>query len=310
MLSDEILGYILDYLSTKSTKELSQSFKHISQSYRDINCKTIGLTKQDVDAYLVARLPLTYAVLVSVLGKIKHHLPATCSVTDYGSGPATALLALFQIFEPDHIDYLAIEEKSAMQHAALYLSSKLDYKIKLKQMNVEKAEGFFSDLGIASYLLNELQNIDRFLEILLAHHEYILVIEPGTPDGYRRILHLRDQALKKGFFVIAPCPHQKMCPLSGHDWCHFYTRVARSKILKEIKQGSLGYEDEKYSYIFLSKTNRLAHEGVILDKPVVHPFKVDMKVCLKNGSLQQIEILKKDKEIYKAAKKLSWGDFI
>lgn len=310
MLSDEILSYILDYLSTKSTKELSQNFKHISDSYRHIDCKNVGLTKQDVDAYLVGRFPLTYAVIVTVLNKIKAHLQNELTVTDYGAGPATALLALCEVFDRDKIHYLGIEEKSAMQKAAIYLSSKLDYKIELKQMNVEKAEKFFSHLGIASYLLNELQNIDKFLDILLAHHEHILVIEPGTPDGYARILKVRDKALEKGFFVIAPCPHQKACPLSGKDWCHFYKRVERSKILKQIKGASLGYEDEKFSYIFLSKTKALVHDGVILDKPVVHPFKVDMKVCCKDGSLQQLEISKKDKDSYKAAKKMSWGDFI
>jgi ribosomal protein RSM22 (predicted rRNA methylase) len=310
MLSDDVLEHILNYLSTKSTKELSIQFKRVSFSYRHNECKNTGLTKADVDAYLVGRLPLTFSVLCDLLEKIKVHMPFTFSVTDYGSGPATALLALHYVFDNSCFQYLAVEEKTAMKEAAVYLADKLNYQMQIRQMNVEKAEGLFSTLAIASYLLNELENMESFFKILCNHHEFILVIEPGTPDGYQRILKLRDLALKNGFSVVAPCPHGNPCPLQEGDWCHFFTRCQRPKILKQIKEASLGYEDEKYSYIFLSKHTKASHNGVLLDKPLVHPYKIEMKACCQDGHLKLLEIPKKDKDAYKMAKKSAWGDFI
>lgn len=310
MLSDDVLQHILDYLSTRSTKELSQNFKKVSKSYRTLDCKNTGLTKEDVDAYLIGRFPLTYEVIYSLALKLKDHLPSPLSVTDYGCGPITALVALKAALDDREIEYVGVEEKSAMKEAALYLASKLFYKAEIKQINVEKSEGFFSKLGIASYLLNELQNLDHFFDVLMTHHEYILVIEPGTPDGYKRLLKLREKALLNGFKIIAPCPHHLACPLKENDWCHFYTRCQRPKILKQIKEASLGYEDEKYCYLFLSKQTSSIHQGVILDKPDVYPYKVDLKVCFEDGSLKLVEIPKKDKDAFKNAKKLSWGDFI
>ena len=60
----------------------------------------------------------------------------------------------------------------------------------------------------------------------------LLIIEPGTPAGYARMIALRSQLIASGAHVAAPCPHQAPCPLATPDWCHFAQRLPRSRAHK------------------------------------------------------------------------------
>jgi ribosomal protein RSM22 (predicted rRNA methylase) len=109
-----------------------------------------------------------------------------------------------------------------------------------------------ADLVMASYLLGELPD-ERQRDLVDAMAEagpIVLLIEPGTPAGYQRIVTARDRLIDRGYAVVAPCVHQLTCPLPvGKDWCHFSARVNRSALHRRIKDAELGYEDEKYSYV-------------------------------------------------------------
>jgi ribosomal protein RSM22 (predicted rRNA methylase) len=298
------------YVTQKSRKNLSQSFKKLSTGYRSLDCAHLGSSQEDVEAYLIGRLPLTWSVLYYLLDRFSAYLPQKFSVRDYGSGPGTALLALHHLFVEDRFTYLGVEEKVPMIEAAKALARDLELKGEFIHKDVLKASTEPYILAIASYVLNELKSPKTFYAQLLNNHEYVLVIEPGTPDGYKRILALREEAIGQGWSIIAPCPHSAACPLKTPDWCHFYLRVQRPKSLKDIKRGSMGYEDEKYMYLFLSKTKQFPHSGVIVKKPHIVPFKVTLDVCATSGQIETQEIFKKDKEAYKKAKKLDWGDFL
>ena len=54
------------------------------------------------------------------------------------------------------------------------------------------------------------------------------------------------------------------------DWCHFAARVNRSALHRRLKEGQLGYEDEKYSYVAAAATGHLARpaSGRIVRHPV------------------------------------------
>jgi ribosomal protein RSM22 (predicted rRNA methylase) len=111
------------------------------------------------------------------------------------------------------------------------------------------------DLVVLSYVLTELspaaiaQTVDRAWE---ATAGTLVLIMPGTPAGYAKIINARTQLLQSGGHVVAPCPHDLPCPLEGTAWCHFAVRLARSQVHKNAKQGQLGFEDEKFSYVAVS----------------------------------------------------------
>ncbi len=84
-------------------------------------------------------------------------------------------------------------------------------------------------------------------------NDTLLIVEPGTPSGYQRILDARAQLIKNGAHVIAPCPHDDACPLVKPDWCHFSQRLQRSRVHKQLKSAELPYEDEKFIYVALSR---------------------------------------------------------
>ena len=137
----------------------------------------------------------------------------------------------------------------------------------------------------------------------------LVIIEPGTPEGFSHILQARELLLKKGANIVAPCTHNNECCIGKDDWCSFYTRVARSKIQKQAKKGELGYEDEKFSYIAFSKTPINQNQAVILRHPQINSGYVKVKLCTQNG-IQEKTFSKKDKEIYKRIKKMDAGDTI
>ncbi len=81
----------------------------------------------------------------------------------------------------------------------------------------------------------------------------LLVVEPGTPAGYARILALRTQLIASGAHVAAPCPHDDKCPLTAPDWCHFTQRLPRSRAHQQLKGAELAFEDEKFAYVALTR---------------------------------------------------------
>lgn len=108
---------------------------------------------------------------------------------------------------------------------------------------------------------------------------------------------------------MAPCPHEQECRIKSDDWCHFTCRVQRSKLHKLIKNADVPYEDEKYSYIVFAK-EKVDNEGVrILRHPQIAKGRIDLEICGKNEN-KKIRITKKNKELFKKARKVKCGDMI
>ena len=135
----------------------------------------------------------------------------------------------------------------------------------------------------------------------------LLIVEPGTPAGFARIVELRTRLIAKGAHVIAPCPHDNACPLAAPDWCHFSQRLARSRAHKHLKGAELPYEDEKFSYVALSRSPPGRRLARVLAQPKISKVAVTMKLCMPNG-VDVTSSPHRDKTNYSRAKKLNWGD--
>ena len=88
-----------------------------------------------------------------------------------------------------------------------------------------------------------------------------MIVEPGTTAGYRRVLAARDAVIAAGGSTLAPCPHDASCPLPDGDWCHFSTRLPRSRTHRLAKGAERGFEDEKFAYVVLCRAPHPRADG-------------------------------------------------
>jgi ribosomal protein RSM22 (predicted rRNA methylase) len=126
-------------------------------------------------------------------------------------------------------------------------------------------------------------------------------------NGFALIKQLREDLLQAGGYLVAPCPHARSCPMPAGDWCHFAARVERSALHRRLKTASLGYEDEKFSYLVMTKQPVKSVAARVLRRPLVQSGFVQLQLCITEG-LQPATITRRDKAAFKRARKVVWGD--
>lgn len=256
-------------------------------------------------AYAITRTPATYAALVCVF----RELPAApASLLDLGSGPGASLFAARDVFGEapratlveQNTNWTELAEAISLPPAAW------------RHVDLRRLEGPLEshDAVLMSYSLNEVGDSASFLveQAWGAARRALLILEPGTPAGYRRVLAAREQLLSLGAYILAPCPHSRPCPMTGGNWCHFAVRVERSRLHRLAKGGNLGYEDEKFSYLVAVREPPGAPRHA---RVVRHPWQeknlVRLELCTPDG-LQTINVARRDGAAHRLARKTSWGD--
>lgn len=295
-------------------KGLGDSSARISEHYRQRGAsrQVIG-GADDAVAYALSRMPATYAAVSAVLEELQARAPefAPKTLLDAGAGPGTAGWAVARAFEgiaPTLMDH---------NRAFLALAGALAEGTALAGAELLEADlGRFElptryDLVTCAYALTELPDAEMLAaaERLWRHSDGILaLIEPGRPRDYQRLMAVRRRLIELGGRVLAPCPHEHDCPLVEPDWCHFSVRLSRSRDHMRMKGGTLGYEDEKYSYLVVARPGIGAPApGRVLRRPEENKFSVTLAVCGADG-LEARVVPSRDKPAFKAAKKLDWGD--
>jgi len=134
----------------------------------------------------------------------------------------------------------------------------------------------------------------------------LVVIEPGTPRGAAAIAGIREQLLSFGAHMAAPCPAAIPCPLAQPDWCHFAARVERTSLHRRLKGGDLGYEDEKYSYVAVTRESLALSGARVLRHPQHRPGLIELALCTTAGTRREL-VTKRDRERFRAARKADWG---
>jgi ribosomal protein RSM22 (predicted rRNA methylase) len=164
------------------------------------------------------------------------------------------------------------------------------------------------DFVLASYSLGEILNyLDVAKSLWEKTKKWLVIIEPGDRLGFERIKMIRKTLVEKGAKIAAPCPHDQDCPLPANDWCHFSQKVLRSNYHKELKAGTLPYEEEKFSYVAFTRSNLPERTARVIKRPKKGSGHILLDLCLPEN-IERKTISKKDREKYRAAKKLSWGD--
>lgn len=287
----------------KSANELSSSYRKQSEGQK--SSKSFMATYEQKIAYLALRMPATFAAISECL---KHIQIPVKTLLDAGSGPATGFWAAWSCF-PSLQKALLLEKDEELIKIGQELLKPLSFPAvyQKQELTTFSTESTF-DLAIAAYVLSELSSWEQALERLYYASSQLLIVESGTPYGYRTILKAREFLIQKGAFILAPCTHEAKCPLAeSSDWCHFAARLPRTEMQRLVKGAKLGYEDEKYSYLLVSKTPLSRPESRIIKTPDKHSGHVRLTLCNSNG-LETKVISRKDKEVYRDARKLEWGD--
>ena len=232
------------------------------------------------------------------------------SLLDLGAGPGTGLWAAQEVFS-DLSTATLIEKESGL--ISLGKSFQTQVKTTWLERNLEKELLFEThDLILMSYALNELseQTVKSLLEnIWKSTNKVFVLIEPGTPHGFQRILRAREWLLSLGGFILAPCPHQNTCPIKNPDWCHFAERIERSSLHRKMKNAELNYEDEKFSYVVFTKEKFHIQGERLIRRPQKRSGHVQITTCSANGIENKI-ISRRQKENYLKIKKEEWGSLI
>lgn len=299
---------ILQMLSQHPLPELKAAADELSQNYRALEFHKSRHPLFHL-AYLAVRFPATFEVNHKILSVIPNPQDIA-SFLDLGAGPGTASVAAQDTF-PDLNEMTLIDSDGQFQKIARTLLESRKTKLNFEQGLIHRLKGpYTSDVVSMSYVLGELDEGAQDALIQEAWtwaQKYLILIEPGTPRGYGRILRAREHLLAKGAHILGPCPHHNACPLTGNDWCHFSVRLQRQEYHRRLKGVSLGYEDEKYSYLILSKESVTPPKARVIRPPRSLPGRQIFDLCTANGVLRKT-LTKKDGPAFKAAKHLRLGD--
>jgi ribosomal protein RSM22 (predicted rRNA methylase) len=302
-------------LSGAALRDLADTVSGLIERYRAGGAvdEPILTGQAEVLAYAGYRMPATYAAVRSVLAQTARVLPEFAPAAQLDVGGGTGAAAWAGIAQYPGLSAVTVLDQG---WAALVVGERLAarsalHRARWDQGRLEEATLEPTDLVTVSYVLGELTTPEqhRVLDRAAAAAQVLVVVEPGTPAGYRRILAARDRMLAAGLRIVAPCPHEVACPIVGRDWCHFSVRVNRTSVHRRLKQAELGYEDEKFSYVVGARTAAVPAPGSrVVRRPQARKGLVSLRLCTPDGSLADENVSKRQGERYRAARDLSWGD--
>ena len=305
MLPNSLLSALQRATEKYSAKDLKESALSVSQIYRTA-CRSgqhLVVSQQDVLSYALTRMPATFEVIANVLNK----LPTNCqSMIDVGAGTGAGAWAVLQGGYAENI--LCLEREPAMLDLGQLLLSETYPEVEWKSFDLVAQEiSQTADIVLSSYVLNELADVNRLRAVekmWQATKRYLIIIDNGTPDAFDMMKKIRAYLIEQGAFMVAPCPCAGACP---NSWCHFTTRVARTKMHKFLKEGPAPFEDEKFTYLIFSKTPEAVLRSRVLRHPKIEKGKISLALCSAAGIVEKT-ISKKDGNLFKKARKLNAGD--
>ena len=311
-IENEVIKYDIKILKEKA---LNLSNRYMTEERKG---NTFIKDFLDTVAYSVIRMPATYSAIRLALEKtLEVYDVKFDSVLDIGSGTGAAEWVIDDVLDINDITCLE-REKDMRDISKIYFSYNENLKnVKFIEADILKEKlDFKKDLSILSYVINELDDskkIEMIKKVLDATNKVLLVVEPGTPGGFNNIKKIRDFAYEEGYSIIAPCTgFCGRCDIKEDDWCASAVRVQRTKVHKYLKDADMGYEDEKFSYVAISKEKVIFNNeeySRILRHPKIENGRVTVKLCSK-GEIVEKTITKKDKELFKKVKKKNMGDVI
>jgi ribosomal protein RSM22 (predicted rRNA methylase) len=309
----QAIGRALDGIALT---DLAAAAATLSQRYREErhDGRLHVANRRDALAYVAVRMPATYAAVRASFDTIAEARPdfAPQTMLDIGAGPATALWAAANCW-PALGDALLVEASPTLRACGEELAAEAELPNmawRIANIASDAIDGAPRDLVTLAYVLNELAPDIRNSALERLWHltaDTLVIVEPGTPAGWQRVLAARRQLIESGAHVIAPCPHAGECPLQLPDWCHFAERVARSRLHRQAKGAEVPWEDEKFSYVALSRKPAPTTGARIIARPRKASGRVTLKLCRPDGSAGGQLFSRRDGDLFKQAWRSDWG---
>ncbi len=207
-------------------------------------------------------------------------------VTDWGAGPMTALLAMWVAgtLEQVHVHYHAVEKQGEMLVWGRRLledvgagriariaghTEELDPAAGAELTDHGEQEPSVpndgrTDVLIVSQAYNEwlpargrsdemARSFAKLVTRSLRPNGELLLMEPANRVASWGVMVLREALLDLGMKVLAPCTHDRTCPLISSDlarWCHFRVPVSEHEAMRPLLKLS-GVERGTLAFSFL-----------------------------------------------------------
>lgn len=300
-------------------KGLAERAGKISEAYRaGRTSAAVVKDGDDATAYVLARLPATYAACARAFDEAARIAPdfSPATLLDAGAGPGGAAWAALETW-PALAGAVLLDSNRAFLDMSATLAAEAPAMLReAKRLKADLATPDAwprAELVVASYALAEINPARQaaMIEALWTACEGMLIlVEPGTPDGWRRILAARAGLIAAGAQILAPCPHDLDCPIVAPDWCHFVQRLPRSRDHRLAKGAEAPFEDEKFIYLAAARPEIVAETRTprVLAPPRTAKPAITLKLCMPEGTAELRAVPKRDKPAFAIARRLDWGD--
>nr|WP_321256156.1 small ribosomal subunit Rsm22 family protein [uncultured Pseudodesulfovibrio sp.] len=246
--------------------------------------------------YLYYFLPWNLYRMSRLFAGLELDIPDGGEIADLGSGPLTAVLALWMSrphLRTRKLNFTCMDLSPKSMQTGLKLFHAMagkDSPWRIKTVKARFTDRLHKkvDLLMVANAFNELDWSGRTTrpqaEILSKHLSNstkdtgrILLIETGVRMTGRIISEMRTQMLEKGFKPIAPCPHCEECPMpamtQSAPWCHFNFSVKDApKWLEKIsRDAELEKDNVTLNFLYLSGKGSESWGAV---RAISEPFKL------------------------------------
>lgn len=306
----ELRFAIEQMLAGQDIKAMTASAEGISKRYRSESGtgRSLVSSQRDTLAYAAVRMPATFGAVSRALELTMECCNAEISsVLDIGAGTGAASHAAQLVTGCGNIT--CIEREESMISLGKQLMQARGISAQWIKRDISAADfDEKADMVLSSYCLNELSPSSRekaIQRLWNAAGKLLVIVEPGTPEGFRQLCAARKQLMALGGFVAAPCPSNGECTLPADDWCHFTARVARTRLHKQLKSGEAPYEDEKFCFIAVSRAE-VCGAARVIRHPKIESGRITLRLCTAEGICDKLVTRKNP--LFKAARKSDCGD--
>src|SRR5271157_1394021 len=191
-LPDPVKRLIEERADAVGFSALKRAAAAMSDAYREDNPAAFARLPpaERAAAYLVTRMPATYAAAFRTLGEVRGR-PVE-SILDLGAGTGAASLAARRWF-PEASLTMVERDRALSDAARLWLPDATVRNEDLERMGMLPPH----DLVVAAYSFGELK-AERLRRFWNAARVALAAIEPGTPRGYSLLMRLREELLESG----------------------------------------------------------------------------------------------------------------